>query len=170
MFTHIKPSSEQDAIISTIQGVAPLFQAFLECSQELQQHAKTMFAVFHDSDATDEDRYLAAATLADILFPNTHEGDKLLGLDLVAAEQLAKVHHPESQAVLDQMDAEEATFAVRLEQAMAERNITQSELARRIGVGQPAIANMLKRECRPQKRTVARLAEALGMQPAELWP
>ncbi|MCZ2343233.1 MAG: helix-turn-helix domain-containing protein [Bacteroidales bacterium] len=170
MSTHTKPFSEQDAIITMIQGVAPLFQAFLECSNALQQHAKTMFAVFRDPEATDEDRYLAAATLADILYPNTHEGDKLLGLDLATAEQIAKTHHPEARAVLDQMDAEEATFAARLEKAMAARNITQTELARRIGVGQPAIANLLNRECRPQKRTVARLAEALDMAPTELWP
>lgn len=48
--------------------------------------------------------------------------------------------------------------------------MTQDQLAEKIGVGQPAISMMLKRQCRPQKRTVQRLAEALGVAAEELWP
>jgi len=43
-------------------------------------------------------------------------------------------------------------------------------LAEKIGVGQPAISMMLQRQCRPQKRTVMRIAEALGVSAEELWP
>jgi len=48
--------------------------------------------------------------------------------------------------------------------------MTQEALAAKLGVGQPAISNMLNRQCRPQRRTVLRLAQALGISPEELWP
>jgi len=53
---------------------------------------------------------------------------------------------------------------------MARRGMTQEALAAKLGVGQPAISNMLNRQCRPQRRTVLRLAQALGISPEELWP
>jgi transcriptional regulator with XRE-family HTH domain len=53
---------------------------------------------------------------------------------------------------------------------MDKAGLTQEQLAEKIGVGQPAISMMLKRQCRPQKRTVQRLAEALGVAAEELWP
>lgn len=162
-----KPS-EQD-VFAQIKGCAPILQAFIECSTELQQHAKEMLKVLLDPETSEDDRHLAASTVADILFPNMHEGDKMLGMDLQKAEQLAR-ENPESGPALEEMDREEATFAERLESIMRDRKITQTELANRIGIGQSAIAMMLKRECRPQKRTVARLAEALSVKPEELWP
>ena len=48
--------------------------------------------------------------------------------------------------------------------------MTQEQLAAKIGVGQPAISNMLNRQCRPQRRTVKRLATALDVSPEDLWP
>ena len=45
----------------------------------------------------------------------------------------------------------------------------QIDLANASGVGQPAISMMLSRNCRPQKRTVIRIAAALGISPGELW-
>jgi transcriptional regulator with XRE-family HTH domain len=68
------------------------------------------------------------------------------------------------------MDREEATFADRLRAVMQERGVTQEQLAERIGVGQSAIAMMLQRQCRPQRRTVSRMAEALEVPPDRLWP
>jgi lambda repressor-like predicted transcriptional regulator len=53
---------------------------------------------------------------------------------------------------------------------MQKCGVTQVQLAETIGVGQSAIAMMLQRECRPQRRTVARMAEALGVTPETLWP
>jgi len=48
--------------------------------------------------------------------------------------------------------------------------MTQSELGDRIGVGQSAISMMLSRNCRPQKGTVKKIADALEVQPSDLWP
>jgi transcriptional regulator with XRE-family HTH domain len=47
--------------------------------------------------------------------------------------------------------------------------MTQEQLAAAIGVGQPAISMMLNRNCRPQARTVKKLADALGVEIEELW-
>lgn len=167
MATLYKPDEQE--MFAQIEGSARLLLAFMECSAELQQHAKEMLKVYLDPDVSAEDRFLAASTLADILFPNTHEGDMMLGMDLQEAEKIAH-QTPEASAVLRAMDQEEGTFATRLEAAMRNRGISQTELAGRIGIGQSAISMMLKRECRPQKRTVSRIAEALDVKPEELWP
>lgn len=160
--------NEQE-VVSQIQGAAPLLLAFIECSTELQQHAKEMLTVYLDPETDEDDRFLAASTLADILYPNTHEGDRMPGMDLVEAEKIAR-GSPEADAVLTGMDREEETFAVSLEAAMHAKGMTQTDLAKQIGVGQSAISMMLKRQCRPQRRTVQRIADALGVSPEKLWP
>jgi transcriptional regulator with XRE-family HTH domain len=53
---------------------------------------------------------------------------------------------------------------------MATRQLTQTELAERVGVGQSAIAMLLRRRCRPQRKTLGKLASALGVELEELWP
>jgi transcriptional regulator with XRE-family HTH domain len=52
---------------------------------------------------------------------------------------------------------------------MERKNISQAELAKAIGVSQPAISLLLARKCRPQRRTVEKLAEALNVETRELW-
>ncbi len=156
-----------NALAMDLQRFAPLFQAYLECSDELQVHAQKLFKILSDPATDADDRALAAMTLADVLFPNFHEGE--LGSDLEECEAMAK-HTPESRETLARMDEEEAVFADRLRAAMKERGVTQIQLAERLGVGQSAIAMMLQRQCRPQRRTIARMAEALEVQPETLWP
>lgn len=156
-----------DTLTTDLQRFAPIFQAFLECSDELQIHAQKLFKVLSDSQTDADDRALAAMTLADILFPNFYEGE--LGSDLEECETMAK-HVPESREALAHMDEEETVFAERLRAAMQERDVTQVQLAERLGVGQSAIAMMLQRQCRPQRRTIARMAQALGVPPERLWP
>jgi transcriptional regulator with XRE-family HTH domain len=68
------------------------------------------------------------------------------------------------------MRRDEVQFAERLRQIMNQKGVTQEGLAEKIGVGQSAISMMLQRQCRPQKRTIQRLAEALDVHPEELWP
>jgi len=53
---------------------------------------------------------------------------------------------------------------------MDAKRLSQRELADRVGCSQPAISQMLTRECRPQKKTILKLAEALNVQPRDLWP
>ncbi|TVS20258.1 MAG: XRE family transcriptional regulator [Planctomycetaceae bacterium] len=71
---------------------------------------------------------------------------------------------------MDEMEREEEMFAQRLRAIMKEKGVTQTQLAESLKIGQSAISNMLHRQCRPQRRTVLRLAEALSVNPADLWP
>jgi DNA-binding XRE family transcriptional regulator len=144
---------------------ANVFQAYLECSDEVQAAIKEMVQVINADDATYDEREAAIATISEALFPSKHNGD--LGIDIEEHEQIAR---GEIKALLTQMDAEEATFSLRLQQIMEHKDMTQGDLAKAIGVGQPAISMMLARGCRPQRRTVEKLAEALRVSVEDLWP
>jgi predicted XRE-type DNA-binding protein len=155
--------------ISAFQAASPIVLAFAECDEELREEARELFKALASGQLDEEQRIATTALLAEILFPNADQ-DGLPGLDLVEAEQIAPRANPEAKDVLGQMDAEEAEFAKRLRQLMEAKNMTQAELASVVGVGQPAISMMLNRSCRPQKKTVLRFAQALGVAPQELWP
>jgi len=142
--------------------------AYLECSNEIQEGIKEMLEIIFDPDSTEQERDMAMATIADALYPNPHNGQ--LGMDLEESESETPEHVPELGAVLKELDDEEATFAKNLKRAMFEREVTQKRLAEKIGVSQPAISNMLNRQCRPQRRTIERLSEALNVAASDLWP
>ena len=78
---------DYNALATDLQRFAPLFQAYLECSDELQIHAQKLFKILSDPATDVDDRELAAMTLADVLFPNFHEGE--LGSDLEECETMA---------------------------------------------------------------------------------
>lgn len=111
---------------------------------------------------------MAMHTIAAALFPIPHQGP--LGIDLEESEQESAHEYSEMLEIVQEMNREEDAFASRLRDAMDLRGVTQAELASRIGVGQPAISNMLNRQCRPQRRTILKISEALDMPPGDLWP
>jgi len=76
----------------------------------------------------------------------------------------------EEKRVAQEMDMEEETFARRLAAEMEVKGVTQTELALRVGVRQSAISMMLSRSCRPQRRTVEKIAQALNVEIGSLWP
>ena len=155
--------------ISAIQAASPIVLAFAECDEELRVEALELFKALASGKLDEEQRIATTALLAEILFPNAdHNG--LPGLDLEEAEQMSRQVNPEATDTLERMDAEEADFAQRLRQVMEARNLTQAQLASAVGIGQPAVSMMLNRTCRPQRKTVQRFAEALGVEPEELWP
>ena len=92
-------------LMADIQRFAPLFQAYLECSDQLQAQARKLFATLADPQADADDRALAAMTLADILVPDRHKGG--LVSDLKKCEALAAQHSPEARETLERMDREE---------------------------------------------------------------
>ncbi len=141
--------------------------AYMECTDQIQQGVMEMLDILYDGESTDDERHMALVTLADALYPNFHKGQ--LGMDLEESERETPEHVPALGPILEMLDREEAEFAQRLKHLMVARNINQAQLADKIGVGQPAISNMLNRQCRPQRRTIERLAAALGVQPSELW-
>lgn len=147
---------------------AKFLHAYLECSNEIQDGIREMIAVMMDPSADRDDVAMAIHTLADALCPHLHEGR--LGVDLEQSETMGAQQSEAMRQALEELDTEEAVFADRLSAIMAERGINQTKLAEMTGVGQPAISNMLVRHCRPQRRTVLRFANALGISPSELWP
>lgn len=153
--------------LTLLQG-AKFLRAYLECSDDIQAGIRDMLEIIHDPNTDNDDRNMALSTLADALFPNPHEGQ--LGMDLEESEKHGAEYSEEMRITLEAMDQEEKNFADRLRHVMEQQKITQEDLAARIHVGQPAISNMLNRQCRPQRRTVYRLAESLGISPEELWP
>lgn len=166
------PPPEQFELLRQFLRRSPEEQGFvrtyLECSDEVQQVVGRMLQVLDDPSSSEEQRNMAISTIADALFRNPHQGE--YGMDLAASEGEAAAVEPGLQAIVKQMDEEEASFALRLRKLMDDQRITQAELAKRIGVGQPAISNMLHRNCRPQKKTIMKLATALNVSPTDLWP
>lgn len=158
---------EQVVQVETLRA-AKFIHAYLECSDSIQEGIRNMLDILNDPESDEDDRHMAVATLADALFPDFYKGH--LGMDLQESEDDASEESQELQEIVTRMNEEEATFADRLRCIMEQRKITQKELADRIGVGQPAISNMLNRQCRPQKRTLHNLAAALEVAPTELWP
>jgi lambda repressor-like predicted transcriptional regulator len=107
--------------------------------------------------------------LAEILFPNADDKG-YPGLDLAEAEALAPAADPTAKDLLAAMDEQEAVFANRVRERMEAQGLSQTELAAKVGIGQPAVSMMLNRSCRPQRKMVLRFAQALGVPSEELWP
>jgi lambda repressor-like predicted transcriptional regulator len=154
---------------SAFQAAAPIILALCECEEELRKGAIELFQQLASGQLDQEQRFATTALIAEILFPNTDDKG-IPGLDLVEAEEIAPKAKPESKAVLAQMDKDEEFFARRLGELMEAKHFSQAELAAKVGIGQPAVSMMLNRTCRPQRKTVLRFAEALGVVPEELWP
>ncbi len=121
-----------------------------------------MAEIIVDPECSEEDREHATDTMVEALLPG-------ITADVLECQERL-MRSPEAMRVRQEMDQEEASFAENLRHCMEEKGLTQEELARKARVGQPAISNMLNRQCRPQRRTVLRFAEALGVAPDELWP
>lgn len=138
-------------------------RAYSECSERMQKRVQEMFNIYIDPKSTEDERHMAAHTIVEIIFPNG-------GMDLEESEQIGADASNEMCQAIGSMDKEEAAFAAKLEELMIEKGISQTELAGKIDVSQPAIANMLVRQCRPQRRTILKIAKALRVSPADLWP
>ncbi len=141
----------------------------LECSDDVQNVVVSMLAVLKNHDASRNERQRALMTMADALHLNPYEDGKY-GLGLVASEADAAERHPALAREVEKMNSQEATFAARLKELMETKRVSQQELADRVGCSQPAISQMLNRNCRPQKKTILKLAEALNVQAHDLWP
>lgn len=134
--------------------------------QEIRRTVEDMLEIIEQPASTADDRERACSTIRSALSGGTcsnRSEENSANNDLSDAPTAAADHHA---AVLDSLEAE---FAERLREVMNARSMTQAELAARIGCTQPAISQMLKRQCRPQKNTILKLASALNVDPRELW-
>lgn len=148
------------------QQFAQIMRHYIEASDAVRGVIDSMCAVINDPSATPDEKDMAVRTLSEALFPSSHDGEP--GIDIDALREVQACSGPHSP--FSEADLEEAHFSQRLEAAMKAKGVTQTELATRLGIQQSAIAMMLQRACRPQRRTVKRIAEALGILPVELWP
>lgn len=146
------------------ESFAKVFQAYIECSNAVQGVIRDMVEIINADDATGDQKEAAVSILADALFPARHNGE--LEADLEVCEKHAK---GEQRDAIDRMNAAELRFADKLKNLMQRRNMTQAALAQATGVGQSAISMMLNRNCRPQRRTLEKLATGLKVPLHKLW-
>jgi lambda repressor-like predicted transcriptional regulator len=154
---------------SALQAASPIVLALQECDEDLRAEAIELFKQLAGGELDEEARFATTALLAEILFPNADDKG-YPGLDLVESEALAPAVDPTAKDLLAGMDEQEAVFANRVRELMEAQGLSQAELAAKVGIGQPAVSMMLNRACRPQRKTVLRFAQALGVPPEELWP
>jgi lambda repressor-like predicted transcriptional regulator len=151
-----------DLLIGNVRTFLQVKSAYDQCDEDIKQVIDDMLEVFSSEDATNDEKDSACMTIVEALFP-------ALAVDVL--EQCARVRNSEKARLRTlEMAEEERVFAERVQSRMAELQMTQAVLAEKIGIGQPAVSNMLSRRCRPQKRTVLKIATALEIDPEELWP
>ena len=144
--------------------ISEVLQAFFQLDANAQREVREQVRRLSAPQTSAAERDRAEKRLAAVL--GSAGAPDLAGRVLRREERLSPAH----QELRAQMDQAEAAFAATLARLMAERQLTQAQLAERIGVGQSAISMLLKRRCRPQRRTLGKLAEALGVPVEELWP
>jgi predicted XRE-type DNA-binding protein len=149
---------------SSLHPISEVLQAFFQLDAQTQRDVREQVRSLSDSRTPETERDRAEKALALVL--RSAGGKSQAGRRLSREERLTAAH----QELRSRLDQVEAAFATTLARLMAERQLTQAQLAERIGVGQSAISMLLKRRCRPQRRTVGKLAEALGVMAEELWP
>lgn len=165
MTTTAQKPPDADRLLA--QAYAQVHRAYIEASDPVREVIDNMTRIASDETADPADRASAIDTLVEALFPTEHKG--MLGVDI---EDVKAIPCDGSDCQADQsaMAAQEASFAERLTSILERREITQAQLAEMIGVGQPAVSMMLQRSCRPQRRTIEKIAKALNVNASELWP
>lgn len=142
------------------RSLSRVLHAFLECDDDVQTMIQKMLKIVHATNTDDQEKEAAALTVLDALFPDYGEDGQLgFPLDIGANDIVEK-----------ELDAQEERFVARVKKLMKEKGISQIALSEITGVNQSAIAMMMKRNCRPQRRTVKKLAKALGVDERMLWP
>lgn len=129
-----------------------LLKALLECSEATGEKMVESIRVAKDPQATPNQRQQALSTISDTLF------------------SASSPRKSDSQPKRSNSRSHEEMFSQRLHEVMQAKGISQQELAAGVGCSQPAISQLLSRKSRPQKKTILKLAEALGIKPTDLWP
>lgn len=114
-----------------------------------------------DDRASESERLRELRTISDMLFAVPEDPEAGL------ADGDAEGEEPPPRVSTDSM---EDVFIGRVRNLMERKRISQTDLAGRIGCTQPAISQMLNRRCRPQRQTILKIADALGVDARDLWP
>jgi len=158
-------TTPKDAERKFSEAFVNFFRAYMEASDEAQEVIRDMFCVINDKTTDDDECEAAYATLAEALFPISHNGDLGICIDDLCNEESEDFQEEAAIAA-----REEASFSERLQSLLDKKGLTQSQLAEKLGLSQPAISMMIARKCRPQRRTVERIAQALNVEVELLWP
>ncbi|MHB8898435.1 MAG: helix-turn-helix domain-containing protein [Thermoguttaceae bacterium] len=142
--------------------------ALAECSDAVQKVVIRLLGVVKDPHTAPGERQRALMTITDALFPNCDRGQ--FSSNPVESEASTTIESVSSARDVGRVKSQEGTFAERVRQLMEAKRVSQQELAARIGCSQPAISQMLNRSCRPQKKTIMKVAEAFNVDARELWP
>jgi lambda repressor-like predicted transcriptional regulator len=162
MATFEKSSYESKVFKESVRIYLEIRSAYDQCDEEVREVIDEMVGIVSSENATDDEKESATLTIVEALFPSW-------AVDVLDhCERVRK--SPAARARSLEMAEEQRLFADRVQARMTEVGATQESLAESIGIGQPAISNLLNRKCRPQKRTVLRIAKALEFDPEELWP
>ena len=137
-------------------------------SERFRRTVLSMLEVIEAEETSQADRKRAVSTIRDAL--TLYGSEESFGIPLNRLEISAASLNRSEDYSASLLDSQEAQFANKLSELMKARAITQTQLASRVGCTQPAISQMLKRECRPQRSTILNLAAALDVDPRELWP
>jgi DNA-binding Xre family transcriptional regulator len=145
-------------------SASTVLAAFLKLAKSEQEAISAKVKTAVDPAVSDEQRRRAEDA---ILATLRKAGGSTSGARSLSQDERLSA---EQRSLRGRMAEDEMRFAENLSRLMAERQMTQVELARRIGVGQSAVSMLLSRKCRPQPRTLGKIAEALGVGVEDLWP
>jgi ribosome-binding protein aMBF1 (putative translation factor) len=153
-------TKSQEELRNKVIESAPFFHAYLECAPEIQAMIAEMMEIICDPETDEGEKEVAVDAIVEATQPG-------LTTDVIAK-------YKEGMEAAREIDTtvrdEEKEFADNVRSLMEERQWNQETLAAKIGVTQPAVSNMLKRQCRPQNRTILKLAEVFGVAPDAIWP
>ena len=132
----------------------------------VRQTTLEMLRIIDDPDSSVEQRHRASRTIREALLQV--ESSEVSGVSLTRPAQASmREDLPDLES---RLDSQEASFWRKVHEILKSKSITQSQLADRLGITQPAVSQMLNRRCRPQRSTIMSLATALSVEPTELWP
>jgi transcriptional regulator with XRE-family HTH domain len=145
-----------------------LLVAITESSAQVQGKLLAQIEVLENPRADDSEKQRAYGTIRNAL--GLQACQDLLELDIDQCELRSVVKESGAAYMASGSKSQQSVFYEKLEILLNSKRLTQSELAARLGMSQPAISQMLTRKCRPQRATILRIAAALEVDPQELWP
>ena len=152
-------------LVTICRSFVPAYLAFLRLNECARWDVGELISALSEDDMETAERERFLGTLAHVLFPNFCQS-----VESLDSREFRNASGLEAELAIRELDQKEETFAGRLQAMMDARGLVQSTLASAIGVRQSAVSMMLSRKCRPQRRTIAKVAAALGVPPHVLWP
>ena len=146
---------------SVVRGSLALFESL---GHEQRAQLKEMLSEFLDTENAEERKEILVSIL-EFCLPDAYFSIE----DSASIDGWAEADD-NAKAALDRLGQRKREFASRLELILAEKGITQEQLAERLGVTQPTVSAILSGQHKPQPRTLSKLSEALGVKVEALWP